>query len=236
MQGDEVAPHSPVPGPAVSRHTVVGFVLVIALVDVVANAVIAGAAQLALKLVIIAAMLWWAHSHVRLSWDQLGLGRGQVGSGVRLGLLAAVVVGAVISVAVALPATRSFFATSSVDTDSTLRHVLEPLLVIPLGTVVFEETIFRGVLLALLLCRSSQRVAVIVSAVIFGCWHLVPAISAADGKGVASAIGTILGTVAVTTAAGIVFAWLRLRSGSLAAPILAHIATNSLAYTAATST
>jgi membrane protease YdiL (CAAX protease family) len=41
---------------------------------------------------------------------------------------------------------------------------------------------------------------------------------------------TVLGTIAATTAAGIVFALLRLRSGSLLAPVLAHVATNSFAY------
>ena len=36
----------------------------------------------------------------------------------------------------------------------------------------------------------------------------------------------------MTTVAGLVLAWLRLRSGSLAAPVLAHVATNSLTYLA----
>lgn len=234
MRGDDAARHSPVPGPLVSRGTVAGFVVAIAVVDIVTNTVIAGAVQLVLKLAVIAVMLWWARSRMRFSWEELGLGRAQVGSGVRLGVAAALVVGAVISIAVALPPTRSFFAASSIGADSTLQHALEPLLVIPLGTVVFEEVIFRGVLLALLLRRCTTRGAVVASAVIFGCWHLVPAISAADGKQAAAAVGTIVGTLAVTTIAGLGFAWLRLRSGSLAAPILAHVATNSLAYTAAT--
>ena len=43
----------------------------------------------------------------------------------------------------------------------------------------------------------------------------------------------MVGTIAVTTVAGVLFAWLRLRSGSLVAPILAHIATNSFAYVGA---
>jgi membrane protease YdiL (CAAX protease family) len=221
-------------GPDVSWRTIVVFAAVVAVVDVVSNAMVSGDAQLPLKLLVIAVMLWWAHSVRGFSWVQLGLGRRQLGAGLRLGALAALLVVAVIAVAVAIPATRSYFDSSSVHSDSAVRQVLAPLLVIPLGTVLFEETIFRGVLLALLLRRCTRWRAIIVSAVLFGLWHLVPAISSADGKSVGAAIGTVVGTLAVTTAAGVAFAWLRLRSGSLAAPILAHVATNSLAYTAAT--
>lgn len=49
--------------------------------------------------------------------------------------------------------------------------------------------------------------------------------------GIASS--AIVGTVAATTAAGVGFAWLRLRSGSLLALILILIATNSLAFAVA---
>jgi membrane protease YdiL (CAAX protease family) len=234
LDRDQAALHPSTAEPEVSWRTITWFVVAIAVVDVLTNAVVSGDAQLPLKLGILGVILWWAHSRRGFSWVQLGLGRAQLGSGLRLGTLAALAVGAVIAVAVAVPATRSFFVSSSVDADSTVRHVLAPLLVIPLGTVVFEETIFRGVLLALLLRRCAQRRAVVVSSVLFGLWHLVPATSAADGKAAAAAIGTVVGTVAVTTAAGVAFAWLRLRSGSLAAPILAHVATNSFAYAAAT--
>ena len=41
------------------------------------------------------------------------------------------------------------------------------------------------------------------------------------------------GAVVVTFLAGLVFAWLRLRSRSLVAPVLAHVATNGLALVAA---
>jgi hypothetical protein len=43
----------------------------------------------------------------------------------------------------------------------------------------------------------------------------------------------VAGTIAVTTVAGGLFAYLRMRSGSLIAPIFGHIATNSFAYIAA---
>ena len=43
----------------------------------------------------------------------------------------------------------------------------------------------------------------------------------------------VLGTVAATAAAGVGFALLRLRSRSVAAPVLAHAAVNQLGYAAA---
>jgi membrane protease YdiL (CAAX protease family) len=43
----------------------------------------------------------------------------------------------------------------------------------------------------------------------------------------------VLGAVLVTSVAGLAFCWLRLRSGSLVAPVLAHAATNGLALTVA---
>ena len=68
---------------------------------------------------------------------------------------------------------------------------------------------------------------------LFGLWHLHAALGDAKGDGLAAALGTVIGTIAVTTVAGALFAYLRLRSGSLAAPVLAHCATNSFAYVGA---
>ena len=42
--------------------------------------------------------------------------------------------------------------------------------------------------------------------------------------------GQSAGTVLATTVAGVGFGWLRVKSGSLLAPVLAHLATNSLTF------
>jgi membrane protease YdiL (CAAX protease family) len=89
------------------------------------------------------------------------------------------------------------------------------------------------VLLGVLLRWSTPRTAIVVSAVVFGLWHLPPALRDASGDGFAGGIGVVVGTIAFTTIAGLLFAWLRLRSGSLIAPAFAHIASNSFAYVAA---
>lgn len=80
---------------------------------------------------------------------------------------------------------------------------------IPVGTVLTEELLFRGVLDAL---------SPVASPIFFGLWHIHPARAAGD---------TAAGTVAATTVAGVMFSWLRARSGSVLAPMLAHWSINA---------
>jgi uncharacterized protein len=54
-----------------------------------------------------------------------------------------------------------------------------------------------------------------------------------EAGSVAGQVLLVLGAVVVTSAGGMVFCWLRLRSGSLIAPVLAHVATNGLALAVA---
>ena len=60
-----------------------------------------------------------------------------------------------------------------------------------------------------------------------------PRCSGALAASVAGQVLLVLGSIAVTFVAGLVFCWLRLRSRSLIAPVMAHIATNGLALTVA---
>jgi membrane protease YdiL (CAAX protease family) len=62
--------------------------------------------------------------------------------------------------------------------------------------------------------------------------HAVAGLSAS----VAGQVLVVLGSVAVTFVAGLIFCWLRLRSRSLIAPVMAHFATNGLALAVAWST
>ena len=220
----------------ISRRTVGALVVAIAAADVVANVLIPEDAKVPVKLAIAAGFVAWARWSADLSWDELGLGRAHVRAGLRLGGLAMLAIGGVILVLVAVPGSRSYFDVSSVASDSTAQRVLQPLLFIPLGTVVFEEVIFRGVLLAALLRVTTSTNAVVVNALLFGLWHIPPALRDASDKGAAAAFGVVVGTIAITTVAGGAFAWLRVRSGSLIAPMLAHLATNSFAYAAAAAT
>jgi len=217
----------------ISRRTVVGLVAAIAVIDVVANVLVPEDAKVPVKLAIAFAFVAWARWAGGFSWEELGLGRAQVRGGLRLGAIALLAIGVIIVVLVAVPGGRSYFDSSSVAADSPAQHVLQPVVFIPLGTVVFEELLFRGVLLGALLRITTRPYAIGANAVLFGLWHLPPALKDASGKGSAETLGVVVGTIAATTFAGAVFAWLRVRSGSVVAPMLAHLATNSFAYAAA---
>ncbi|MEO8519030.1 MAG: CPBP family intramembrane glutamic endopeptidase, partial [Dermatophilaceae bacterium] len=175
-----------------------------------------------------------------LTWEQLGLGRQTLLSGVVTGVVAAVAVAVVYAVGMAIPFTRKVFRDTRYRIG--LRTALYLALVaIPVGTVLFEEVAFRGVLWGLLSRDLGVSLATLVSACIFGLWHVLPALDLArtntsvqgQTPGSRRVAVTVLATAAFTALAGIVFAELRRRSGSLAAPIGLHWATNGLGVLAA---
>ena len=176
-----------------------------------------------------------------LSWPELGLGPGTWRRGLiwAAGSIAAVAV--VFAAGAALPLTRDAFRDSRYHL-STGHALLTAFVLIPLGTVLFEEVAFRGVLWALLRRWRGTRTATAISSALFGVWHVLPslglagdneAIGSAVGKGSAGQAVSVLGTVAFTGLAGVVFCELRRRSGSLLAPVGLHWATNALGVLAA---
>ena len=170
----------------------------------------------------------------RLRPAELGLERSTVGAGLRWGAAAAAAVVAAVGAGVLVPATEEWFADARLDVGlgGMLRRVLVD---IPIGTVALEELAFRGVLLGLLLRVTSPLQAVVWSVVPFSLWHLPPLLAggadaAAGSEITGSPVAVIAGTLVATAAAGAAFSWLRLRSGSLVAPALAHWATNGLTF------
>ncbi len=175
------------------------------------------------------------------SWADLGLGPGSFRRGLRWAATTALLVAAVYALGVALPLTREVFLDRRADlpTSTLLYHALVR---VPLGTVLVEEVGFRGALLAMGLRRWGRRTGILVSSGLFGLWHLLPASGVRlanpavaglfGGGSVASGFWTALAVVGAAVA-GIVLCELRLRSGSLLAPMGLHWATNGLAYLAA---
>ena len=171
----------------------------------------------------------------------LGLAAADLGGGLRLGAVAMAVVAGLLVVGAALPATRELFADRRVDEHSVAALLYATLVRIPFGTVLLEETLFRGVLLGLGLRRWPRRVAVAWSSALFGLWHVLPSGGLAGYNpvvadlldGPAGRLAVTAAAVAATALAGVVLCWLRLRAGSLLAPVMLHVATNSLAYAAA---
>lgn len=112
---------------------------------------------------------------------------------------------------------------------------LLPLLLMA-SMVVIEEGCFRGYALAALLKRFGARAAIVLSSLPFGLLHGLQALTNLAPEGLAmGAPGTplVAALAAVLSFGGaLVFAWLRLATGGLIAPILAHLAHNLLASTA----
>ncbi|MGE2731583.1 Rv0804 family intramembrane glutamic endopeptidase [Mycolicibacterium vaccae] len=143
----------------------------------------------------------------------LGLRPPRLWSGLRWGGAAAAPVVAVIAASTASGAVRDGMARR--DLPRGRRRWL--LLRIPLGTVWSEEVAYRAVLEPAATRAFGPKVGRIVAAAVFGLSHVPDARASGD---------SVAGTVAVTAAAGWVFSWLHSESGSVAAPMLAHLAVN----------
>jgi membrane protease YdiL (CAAX protease family) len=172
--------------------------------------------------------------------EDLGLGRDRVGAGLRYGLAAALLVLVALLLAAVIPWTRPFLSDTRAEIGGG-QLAYEVGVTVVLLTAVPEELAFRGVLLG-----SARRLwggwrAALTSSALFGLWHIEPTVETMSGNSAvggasASLVGqvlVVLGSIAVTFVAGLAFSWLRLRSRSLVAPVLAHVASNSLALTVA---
>jgi len=172
-----------------------------------------------------------------LTATDLGLGREELAPGLRLGSAAAAATAGGWVLAAAVPATRPVLRDDRIGGLSGREVAYQALVRIPLGTVLWEETAFRGVLQAALVRVMPAGAAVAVTSGVFGIWHIAPTAAALRINGLAgSPARTVAGVsagVAATAAGGVLLSWLRTRSGSLAAPILLHVATNSLGALAA---
>jgi uncharacterized protein len=207
---------------------------VLAVANVSRSAVVVSGAHLVLN-VGLAALVVALGSVADLSAEELGLARAAVGRGLRSGGAALAVIAVTVAVAAWVPALQRAFEDERADIGGG-GLLVRVLVVIPVGTVVVEELIFRGVVHGLLSRLTSVTGAVAIGAAIFGLWHVYPEWRASgDGDAVAGLgrAGAVLATFVSTTIAGALFGWLRARSGSLVAPVLAHLGTNTLALLAA---
>lgn len=170
----------------------------------------------------------------------LGLSRSDARAGVLYGAGALAAVALVLALAAVIPATNGFLHDSRAQISGG-RLLYELGVEVVLLTAIPEELAFRGLLLGAGLKLWSPWRAALISSALFGLWHIAPTLGTMrDNREVSGAVSSVggqilvvLGAVAVTFVAGLVFSWLRLRSKSLIAPILAHAATNGVALTVA---
>lgn len=176
------------------------------------------------------------------SLDDLGLLPRKIPLGLRFGGGFAVVVFLAYLIAVAFPATREFFSDDRADQPfSSL--LIQLLVVIPFGTVLMEEFVFRGVLPAMFhdrfVTKHRKLYGDLLAALCFGLWHVLPSLSMYSSNsalqdlvgGTAAQILTVVGSVVATGVAGMFWSWMRNRSGSLAGAFILHYAINAFGLT-----
>jgi uncharacterized protein len=168
--------------------------------------------------------------------EAMGMGRRSWRRGAAYGAVCVAVVVAVYAVAVQMPATRSAFHDQRYPADIG-SALVTAFVVVPIGTVLFEEVAFRGVLWALVCSRHGAAPATVVSSLMFGFWHVLPSLrlnrvnpAVADvvGSGPGGQALAVAGAVVFTALAGVLLCELRRRSGSLLAPFGLHWAVNGL--------
>lgn len=167
---------------------------------------------------------------------ELGWHRWRRGALIGGGLAA--ITAAVLLMGLAMPAVRDLFDDDRVDgrVGLMLYHVLVR---IPLGTVLLEEVAFRSVLPAAAAQRWGIRRGSVVASVLFGLWHVLPALGLGDvnpvfedlfGSGAGGTVAAVAFAVVGTTIVGLLWCALRYWSDSVLTTIIAHVSSNSIAY------
>lgn len=171
-----------------------------------------------------------------LSLVDMGISRRASYKDLRLvGLAAAVTAGATL-VALSHPRLRDLLGDERARDTSADVIAQKTLVRFPIGTALFEELTFRGVLPALV--SESNWVGDMISAGVFGLWHVIPTARVLPGNPVSSNLTAgqrafaVLAGSASTALAGLALSILRRRSGNILVPWLAHTAFNTLTYLA----
>jgi len=170
-----------------------------------------------------------------LSWHDLGLSPAEVRRGLAIGAVVVAIVMTFYAIVLASPWDSTLENSRTPDTLSLT--LLSAFLIIPIQTVIWEEVAFRGVLWAHVRRDHGTVMATVVSSVLFGLWHILPATGFATSSsavtdnadsGSTTTVITVLVTVLFTGLAGVLLCELRRRTDSLVTPMAIHWATNGL--------
>jgi membrane protease YdiL (CAAX protease family) len=167
----------------------------------------------------------------------LGLGRRHLLGSLQAGALGAGIVASGYGLALLSPLESDFFRDERVTVLPRTTSLWHVMVRIPLGTVLAEEVTFRGVLPALLAAsRGPAWLPGAVSSLLFGLWHVLPSLELARANAAmrrlvhARATGASVLSVGMSTVAGFVLHLLRRRTGHVAAPVLTHLAANTVGF------
>ena len=184
--------------------------------------------------VVVAAALTRLARDAGLAWEEIGLGRGDLRMSRRIAAWVLTASAAFIIVATRLPWLRQHLRDERASVLSGGETMRRALIRFPLGTALFEEVAFRGVLPALF--ANEARSGDLAAAAMFAAWHLIPTHHALRVNGFAQGprsriVGTLVGSAAAGLA-GYVLSRVRRKTGSILAPWLIHSAVNTTSYLA----
>ena len=174
------------------------------------------------------------------SWDDLGLSLTGWKGGLIIGLAGAAVTAGGAAKAAALPASHAYLLDARARDQTPQDSWYRALVRFPIGTALFEEVAFRGVIYGIWRrSGKSHRSATTATAVAFGAWHLIPSLSALTGNPLGDRLNSrsaiagvaVVGALA-TGISSLGLTWLRRKTGNLIAPWLVHSAFNAAGYLA----
>lgn len=168
--------------------------------------------------------------------DDLGLRPDRMAGGARHGLAIGAVMSGGIAIAALNPSSRRFFMDERVLDINPAEIAGRSLVRIPLGTAVYEELVFRSVILGLAMRRLPPLPAVVGTSVLFGFWHVLPTLrdhGASDLTAGQPKHHAVAGAVALTTVAGLGFGFQRLRTNSVVTPMITHAVGNAVVFATA---
>ncbi|MBI4884621.1 MAG: CPBP family intramembrane metalloprotease [Actinobacteria bacterium] len=201
------------------------------------NRVLPGWAYLPWNVVVAAAIVVLARSTT--TWKQIAFTEWRRGTAWGAVLLLLTI--GVLALAITMPAFYELYHDRRVSS-ATDTWLYQTFVRIPFGTVLLEEVAFRAVLPGLFMLRWGVRRACIAASLCFGVWHVLPALTLNEvnpiatrvfGEGPGGEAVAVLFAVVSTAVVGMWFCWIRLRSRSVLSTMLAHVASNSGAYTIA---
>lgn len=219
------------------RESLIAVLVVLAIANVASNRLIPGWAYIPWNLCVAAVITAIA---VRgATWSELGFAEWR--RGLAWGGVLFVLTTGVLLLALTMPAFSEMYHDRRVGS-GTGEWIYQAFIRIPLGTAVLEEVAFRAVLPGLFAHRWGVLRGSIYASLCFGLWHVLPALSLNEvnptatkvfGHGAGGVAAAVVFAVVGTALAGMWWCWIRYRAHSVLATVLAHIASNSVAYTIA---
>ncbi len=175
---------------------------------------------------------WWSKKYLRLSNEDIGFCRKNLGKSLLLGLG----LGCCIVVSFALILWIRAYIGLSIKGPllpvNTLQNLLwRSIFRIPLGTALFEEMLFRGFTFGYIRKRFGGLKTILITSLLFALWHIVPAFKTVRGNFEVGnfLLGGALWIVFLIGAfiSGLAFGWVRYKGKHIAGCILAHAFINS---------